>query len=327
MTNYTPNDTFATVQTFEVSDPVLGGTSGESNLPVKQLADRTQYLYNRLGKYAEHRIITAGASITPADKYKLVHVITANNISLTIDAVSTFKPGDIIEVKAKTTTAGKAVRLVPNGSETIEDGNINHATAGLYLHDGEHVKLMAGDADEDGTPDYWELIAFEGNLYKVAVDDLVRLLPRNSLIAQGQLVNRADYPRLWAAIQATAIDDSTWSGHAVRYRSFFSAGNGTTTFRMPDMRGMFYRALDLSRGIDFDRMDNLAGGYEADEFKSHTHTNGNYNKLVQMNGFNTATAFDNSPGEIDCRTAANLADAGGLETRPKNIGFTPIIYY
>lgn len=327
MTPYTAVDTFSAVNIYDTSDPVLGGSAGESNIPVKALADRTEYLNNRQGRYLGHRIATSAGDITPADKGKLVQVVSISNIAMSLDAVAGFPVGSVITVKAKTQALGKAIKINPDGAETILDGSVDITAAGLYLHDGEMVRLVAGDADGNGTADYWELDDFKGNYGKVAKDDLVRVVPANAAIAQGTIADRADFPRLWAAVSADAVSDATWLSD-IRYQGFFSAGNGSTTFRWPDMRSMFHRGLDLGRGLSVSRLDNVAGGYQADDFKSHNHITGNYDRLVQVTGFNTTiTNGDNSPGEHDIKNSAPMSSAGGPETTPKNAGLIPIIYY
>lgn len=55
------------------------------------------------------------------------------------------------------------------------------------------------------------------------------LLPEN-----GQLVNRATYPDLWAKVSASAVSDATWLAAPYLDRGKFSTGDGSTTFRMPD---------------------------------------------------------------------------------------------
>lgn len=54
----------------------------------------------------------------------------------------------------------------------------------------------------------------------------------------GQLLNRADYPAMWAKIQSTFAlkTDAAWLADP-KVRGCYSSGNGTTTFRMPDLNG------------------------------------------------------------------------------------------
>lgn len=54
----------------------------------------------------------------------------------------------------------------------------------------------------------------------------------------GQLLNRADFPSLWAKVQSkfVVITDADWLADPKK-RAAYSSGNGTTTFRMPDLNG------------------------------------------------------------------------------------------
>ena len=65
-------------------------------------------------------------------------------------------------------------------------------------------------------------------------------LPAGHLPADGQILNRADYPDLWNAVNSgifVSVSDSTWTGSTTS-RGSFSTGNNTTTFRMPDLNGL-----------------------------------------------------------------------------------------
>lgn len=61
--------------------------------------------------------------------------------------------------------------------------------------------------------------------------------PTGYIKANGAAVSRATYAALFAAIGTT-----------------FGAGNGSTTFNVPDLRGNFLRAFDDGRGIDTGRV-------------------------------------------------------------------------
>lgn len=63
-------------------------------------------------------------------------------------------------------------------------------------------------------------------------------IPPGFLPRDGQLVNRADYPELWAWAQMTTpITDAAWLADTTQ-RGKYSTGNGTTTFRLPDWNGV-----------------------------------------------------------------------------------------
>jgi microcystin-dependent protein len=76
--------------------------------------------------------------------------------------------------------------------------------------------------------------------------------PVGWLKANGATVNRVTYAALFAAIGGT-----------------FGAGDGSTTFQLPDLRGVFLRGLDDGKGIDVGR---TLGTAQEDGIASHTHS-------------------------------------------------------
>ncbi|UXN74517.1 tail fiber protein [Devosia sp. A8/3-2] len=76
--------------------------------------------------------------------------------------------------------------------------------------------------------------------------------PDGWLKRNGAAISRTAYAALFAAIGTT-----------------YGAGNGTTTFNVPDDRGEFDRAWDDGRGVDAGR---AFGSLRASELGSHTHT-------------------------------------------------------
>ncbi|MEN1861703.1 hypothetical protein VNX24_24505 [Citrobacter farmeri] len=63
-------------------------------------------------------------------------------------------------------------------------------------------------------------------------------IPSWALPQDGQIVNRADWPELWAHAQMhTPIEDATWLANPSQ-RGMYSRGDGSTTFRMPDLNGV-----------------------------------------------------------------------------------------
>lgn len=63
-------------------------------------------------------------------------------------------------------------------------------------------------------------------------------IPAWSVVADGQILNRSDWPELWAHAQMhTPIDDADWLADQTK-RCNYSNGDGATTFRVPDMNGV-----------------------------------------------------------------------------------------
>lgn len=81
----------------------------------------------------------------------------------------------------------------------------------------------------------------------------------------------------------------------------------------PMLGGEFIRALDVGRGIDPGRMP---GGWQADEFKSHTHQG------IMYGGSGTLGSYTPSYNAIN-KLATSAT--GGDETRPRNIAY-PFIF-
>ena len=121
--------------------------------------------------------------------------------------------------------------------------------------------------------------------------------PAGYLKANGANVNRTAYAALFTAIGTT-----------------FGAGDGSTTFTLPDLRGEFVRGWDDGRGVDTGR---IFGSAQADEFKQHNHGT-NPNSSAQM-------AVGSGPYGINQYGGSN--NRGGTETRPRNIALLAIIKF
>lgn len=315
------------VRGYGTTDPVLGGDNtdlGESNLPVKDLTDRTTYLYDRLGRFEGVNIIVAsGSTILPADKFKLNYISLSGNGTINIDDVANFQVGAMIPFKIKC-PANKAVKFLPSAGQLIEDGNKSFG----YVHacDGEEFTLVAA-----GT--FWLFLFPKGNWDIIAKRDFAEFQPRNTIIADGckpelgnPLLLRADLPRIWDAIVSTAIDDATWLSN-IQYRCFWSRGNESTTMRPPDMRAMFIRGLDLGRAIRLGQLDNTPGSYEVDDIHVNTDVKGvkitNQHTIAQpTDNVNNISPFQ----QFDLERVFDIGN-GATETKPKNAGLLPIIYY
>jgi microcystin-dependent protein len=71
--------------------------------------------------------------------------------------------------------------------------------------------------------------------------------PAGWIKLNGALISRTTYAALFAFASSTVItSEANWPN----YFGAFGAGDGSTTFRLPDLRAMFLRGLDESRGLD-----------------------------------------------------------------------------
>ena len=135
--------------------------------------------------------------------------------------------------------------------------------------------------------------------------------PTGFLKADGSTVSRSTYSDLFAAIGET-----------------YGAGDGSTTFLVPDLRGEFMRGWDDSRGVDSGRS---FGSAQDDAFQGHDHRlpassggAGSYNYVFVGTGpFHTQNAkttdIMNRSGSGTARTAS--------ETRPRNVALLACIKF
>lgn len=127
--------------------------------------------------------------------------------------------------------------------------------------------------------------------------------PTGWIKANGALLSRAGYPNLFAVIGTT-----------------FGAGDGSTTFQIPDLRGEFLRGLDDGRGVDSGR---ALGSYQTDVIKQ----NGN----LTLNGFSAAALISSPQMNYNAISPGGIGfspfPGGGNETRPRNIALLACIKY
>ncbi|WP_308724020.1 hypothetical protein [Metapseudomonas otitidis] len=92
--------------------------------------------------------------------------------------------------------------------------------------------------------------------------------------ADGQLLSRALFPDVWAAIRDGKVPkttEATWSGNPTQ-RGMFTEGDGSTTFRMPDYNGKAAGSLGalFLRG-DGALSSSRAGVIQRDAMQDHKH--------------------------------------------------------
>lgn len=230
-------------------------------------------------------------------------------------------------------------------------------------------------------PDYWTLLYDldkplfnELNQLQIAISNItpigsITMVPSiiplvGTLECNGVLLSRTTYSKLWAFAQNSGvlIKEAEWASRT----GCFSSGDGSTTFRIPDLRGVFPRGWDNSKGIDASR---IFGSIQDSQNKTHTHaatsdTQGNHahsawtdisgehihglksriiyegagsNRAVDPVSGNEITSTTESAGahghNIGVANAGahahniNVSNSGGNETRPINIALMFCIKY
>lgn len=123
--------------------------------------------------------------------------------------------------------------------------------------------------------------------------------PAGFLNCDGALVSRTIYASLFSVIGTV-----------------YGAGDGATTFALPDLRGEFIRALDEGRGVDVGR---AIGTAQADGLKSHTHN-------FQYTSQGAAAGGTNVMRQVAGSIYDGVQATGGTETRPRNVALLCCIF-
>ncbi|KEY54872.1 hypothetical protein EN41_13865 [Agrobacterium tumefaciens] len=152
----------------------------------------------------------------------------------------------------------------------------------------------------------------------------------------------------WARHNGLVVDSGTWSSGP-----FVFHDNGDGTFRVPDLRGEFFRSADDGRGVDSAR---TVGSWQAHMTASHSHgvNDPSHNHTVNdpshahggvQNGQSStgrSTQVDQPPAVYSFGstwgaktgiwlsssvTGITIQAAGGIETRPRNTAFLACIKF
>lgn len=133
------------------------------------------------------------------------------------------------------------------------------------------------------------------------------VIPNGYLECNGATVSRTTYATLFAAIGST-----------------YGAGDGATTFKVPDLRGEFLRGADRGRGVDSGRAVGSA--------QAATRVSGNpvvsgvslpvSNQVIDADAPSEAMGTLNVVG-----SAASTSVIYGNRVRPRNVAMIPCIKY
>ena len=124
-----------------------------------------------------------------------------------------------------------------------------------------------------------------------------------------QAFARSTPPIGWLRCNGAAVSRTTYNTLFAAIGTTFGAGDGSTTFNLPDLRGEFIRGLDDGRGVDPGR---LLGSAQAYQLEAHTHS-----LVGSWQASGTQIAGDGDPPYY--QAGGNTGSTGGSETRPRNV--------
>jgi microcystin-dependent protein len=206
-----------------------------------------------------------------------------------------------------TSTGALTAKAITGTSVAVTGGG---TISGVHVGNGAQLTALAGaNITADSVPLGALVAAVQQALCPpgtvVAYMGLATAVPAGWLLCDGKSYSRnAPYDKLYAVIGSA-------SGSA-----------DTANFNVPDLRGMFLRGVDGNAGRDLDsgtrtalipggNAGNQVGSFQADAFKSHTHTE----NQTQYGGTGTQSGGFNWPNYT---SLTNTGTTGGKETRPIN---------
>jgi len=270
-----------------------------------------------LGQLQNNQFLYLGTTDGSADAYTL-----SPNPSITSYATTqqfTVK----INASNLTTTPYLQISGIANPSSTAVIKKLNASKTEIALEISDLLANGIYKFQRNSTNNAWIVLNPEKPFY-----NLFNATPATNTVPGVQLLS----PPLGTIIMAptdyifytnylpcngAAVSRTTYSILFNLIGTIYGSGNGSTTFNVPDFRGLFPRGKDDGRGIDPNRS---TGSYQEMSIQSHSHFISIQNETLAGGG---SVLPCNRPGGIQVNTNA----VGGTETRPKNIAINFLIKY
>lgn len=232
--------------------------------------------------------------------------------------------------------------IIPAG-----DGGFTIREAGVYTLGGELFAIAL-------LPDTYKPAITDGSSKDMVLRLLLEIdtaaevtltIDPNVVVATREYVDSREYvpagvitqwpretpPAGWLELDGSLLSRSSYAALYAVLGTRYGAGDGSTTFALPDMRGRFVRAWDHGAGRDPDaatrtnrgdgQTGDAVGTLQTGQIQSHAHTiTGSLGLGTDIGG--TIQRDGNSAEWTD-----DGAAAGGNETRPLNIAAMYIIKY
>ena len=243
----------------------------------------------------------ANIYLDPAVTYRLIIKDASNN---TIRDIDPLNPAGNIGTAALTDGAVTTAKLASSAVTTakLADGNVTNAKLADMAANTIKGRITSTGAPADLTySDQAKALGLTG----MEAFFTASTVPPGWLVCDGSTVSRTTYANLWAWVSAygvIAADATDKTNNPGKYGS----GNGTTTFALPDSRGVFLRSAAGAGSIDSGRAN---GSRQLDALKAHTHTYFSTRNDIGLGG-QTVTGGTG--------TGSTTGSTGDTETRPIN---------
>ncbi|WP_416242739.1 phage tail protein [Azospira sp. APE16] len=210
-----------------------------------------------------------------------------------------------------------------NGADTINVSGIGAKNLKQYDSTGAKVAPViapgqVADVEYDGED-------------MVIIDQLPHALPPSLPVGGILYVPQASAPTGYLKANGAAISRTAYAALFAVIGTTFGAGDGATTFNLPDLRGNFVRGLDDGRGVDSGR---TLGSSQTDAIQNITGS-----ALIRSPGSPTSGAFtqtvsssvnyggSTSASQYTLGFDASLVARTAAETRPINVALLACIKF
>lgn len=204
-------------------------------------------------------------------------------------------------------------------SGAIAPAKITQDAANRFMTDAERTKLSGVEAGAQKNSDITKA-EIEAKLTGTDITSHGHSSEVATALSAGAIVAFAmsTAPTGFLKANGAAISRTTYSALFAKIGTTYGAGNGSTTFNLPDLRGEFIRGWDDGRGADAGR---AFGSNQSCEIQAHSHT---FGVNLVFAPYNTTPQVIYSNGSNNIKSTN---DAGGPETRPRNIALLVCIKY
>ena len=184
--------------------------------------------------------------LTSAQMGLLTLDASAGNRLITLPA-SDAGLGVVDVIVRRVDNSGNRLKVQAAGADKIKFHTHLSATGYPFL-----VLMGAGDwwhLRSDGAGGWWPIGRHDSDaLGRPVFESTTMVSPGGWGVFAGSMFNRSDWPWLWDHAQQSGM--STSEAARVGMEGGWTNGDGATTFRGPEGRGVFMRMLDESRGVD-----------------------------------------------------------------------------
>ncbi|MBS1915658.1 MAG: hypothetical protein JST87_05235 [Bacteroidetes bacterium] len=261
-------------------------------------------------------IISANTTFDNTYKNKAIFCQgSTSQLVCSLPALSTLLDYDYIYIYSN---GGSHINLVLNTQGTDKINSSSQVTQ-IILGQCEVLKLFKANGVFNIDNDIAGVLGVGEFVYTMALVDA------NTLQCAGQLVNRADYPRLWAWVQTldssmlvteAALATTDGNGNLIN-QAKFSSGTTSSNFRLPKLTN--YELLKVVDGTA-----RKAGSFEEEDLKPHSHVQTLFQAV--NNGGLKPVGFSGTTGSLTnsvYSTANNTSTSG--RNKLKNTGVYALI--